>query len=98
MLGRLHMTIDDAIEAYKKLSPGIFKKKVWTGSQASKYVGAELGQYWFEGKNIEDAVQELLQLNNLDRDLKLFESDRPDCRVYVCYAHLNTGHLQIKGS
>ena len=75
------MTIDEAIEAYKDLSPEIFKKKWWTQNQASKYTGSELRQYWFEGKNLQDAVQKLLSDRGLPPDLKLLESEDPDCRV-----------------
>ena len=81
MLGRLRMTIDEAFDAYKMLSPEIFKKKWWTQSQARKYTGAELKQYWFEGKNLNSAVQKLLRDRKLDPDLKLLELEVPDCRV-----------------
>jgi hypothetical protein len=83
MLGRLRMTIEEAIAAYKDLSPKIFKKKWWTQNQPMKYFGAEMQHYWFEGRNLEDAVQELLTGRNLDLKLKLWESDDPLCRVYV---------------
>ena len=81
MLGRLRMTIDEAIDAYKELSPKIFKKKRWAQRQLSKYAGAELKQYWFEGKNLENAVRKLLDTKELDSDLKFLESENPDCRV-----------------
>jgi hypothetical protein len=83
MLGRLHMTIDQAITAYKALSPEIFKKKWWTQKAASKYGGAELKQYWFEGKNLKEAVRKLLKDQKLDVGLKLREADDPKCRVLV---------------
>lgn len=50
-------------------------------AKASKYTGAELNDYWFEGKNLKDAVQNLLQDRKLDPDMKLLESEDPDCRV-----------------
>ena len=75
------MTIDEAIEAYRQLSPNIFKKKWWAQGQASKYTGAQLKHYWFEGKNVEDAVRSLLGDRKLDPDMKLLESEDPDCRV-----------------
>jgi hypothetical protein len=75
------MSIDGAIAAYKALSPEIFKKKWWTQKSASRYGGAELKQYWFEGKNLKAAVRELLKERKLDMDLKLREADDPKCRV-----------------
>lgn len=77
------MTIDEAIEAYQQLSPKIFKKRWCAQSKASRYTGAELNDYWFEGKNLKDAVQNLLQDRKLDPDMKLLESENPDCRVSV---------------
>ena len=81
MLGRLRMTIEEAITAYKALAPDIFQKKWWTQSQPLKYFGAEMQQYWFEGKNLSNAVRRLLQDKELDPDLKLWEADDPECRV-----------------
>lgn len=81
MLGRLRMTIDEAIEAYQELSPNIFKKKWWAQSQAFKYPGAELKHYWFEGKNLKAVVRSLITNRGLDPDMKLIESEDPDCRV-----------------
>jgi hypothetical protein len=75
------MSIEEAIAAYKLLAPDIFKKKWWTQSQPLKYFGAEMQQYWFEGKNLSDAVGRLLKNMKLDPDLKLKEADDPGCRV-----------------
>lgn len=81
MLGRLRMTIEEAIEAYKQLSPEIFQKKWWTQNQPMKYFGSELQRYWFEGKHLKEAVRKLLTTRALDPDLKLLEADVPSCRV-----------------
>ena len=81
MLGRLRMTIDEAIDTYKTLSPEIFKKKWWTQNQSLKYTGAELKRYWFEGKNLKNAVQKLLRDKKLDPDLKFLEQGASNCRV-----------------
>ena len=81
MLGRLRMTIADAIKAYKEISPTIFKKKWWTQQQPLKYFGAENQHYWFEGKNVKDTVQRLLSSRGLDPDLMLCEGQDVTCRV-----------------
>lgn len=75
------MTIDEAIDMYKKFSPMIFKKKWWTQNQSMKHFGAELKQYWFDGKNLEAAVKDVLKARDLDEDLKLLETDGPNCHV-----------------
>jgi hypothetical protein len=88
MLGRLRMTIEEAIAAYKDLSPKIFEKKWWTQFQPTKYFGAEMQRYWFEGKNLECEVKKLLTEKKLDPKLKLWESDDPSCRVYILSTQL----------
>ena len=85
MLGRLRMSIDETIDAYKIHSPSIFKKKAWTHSKILKYLGAEMKEYWFEGENVENAVRKILEDRHLDVDMKQFESEDPDCRVYAAY-------------
>ena len=70
MLGRLRMSIDDTIEAYKTFSPVIFKKKWWAGTKFSKFAGAQAKWYWFEADNVKNAVQDLLQKRGLDAELK----------------------------
>lgn len=81
MLGRLRMSIDEAITAYKDLSPLIFKRKWWTQKQAAKYFGAEMQQYWFQGQNLVSAVEKLLEGMSMDRTSTLRESQAPACRV-----------------
>jgi hypothetical protein len=80
MLGRLRMSIDEALRCYRTLAPKIFKKKWWTISGA-KYIGAEARQYWFEGETLKQAVLDLLNERGVNKETKLFETDDPDCRV-----------------
>ena len=72
-----------AADGYVALAPDIFRKKWWTQKSLGKYGGAELKQYWFEGKNLEEAVQKLLKERKLDVQMKLLEAADPTCRVYV---------------
>jgi hypothetical protein len=81
MLGRLRMTIDEAIDVYRKLSSKIFKKKWWSQNQSTKYAGAEWKHYWFEGTNLKDAVRQLLSDRKLDPDLEFLEANDSGCRV-----------------
>ncbi|MCJ1269381.1 hypothetical protein MMC22_009273 [Lobaria immixta] len=96
MLGRLRMTIDEAIEAYQQLSPKIFKKRWCAQSKTSKYTGAELNDYWFEGKNLKDAVQNLLQDRKLDPDMKLLDSKSSRMSPsFVCAASAVSTQIEL---
>jgi patatin-like phospholipase/acyl hydrolase len=83
MLGRLRMTIDEAIAAYKELAPEIFRRKWWAGrNKMLKYIGAEAKQYWFEGESLQNAVVKLLERRELDPQMKLLEEKgSPECKV-----------------
>ncbi|KAI9172574.1 hypothetical protein HJFPF1_02080 [Paramyrothecium foliicola] len=82
MLGRLRMSIQESIEAYKVLSPVIFKKKWWSNVTFLKMLGAEMSQNWFEGKNLEEAIRSLLSQKQLDPDTDLREPDEESlCKV-----------------
>ncbi|KAL5344189.1 hypothetical protein ACLOAV_010851 [Pseudogymnoascus australis] len=84
MLGRLLMTISEAIDAYKSLSPQIFQKKWWTQSKPLKFLGGEAQQYWFDGKNLENAVKKLLKERNVSEEVRLFDPDSTSCKTFVC--------------
>lgn len=81
MLGRLEMSIEDAITAYKELAPEIFPKKLWSRNPVTKYIGSEAKQYWFEGKNLESAVTKLLERKDLDSQTKFRVDDESLCKV-----------------
>jgi hypothetical protein len=81
MLGRLRMSIEDAIEAYKSLSPSIFRKKWWTSKKVLRLAAAENQTYWFKGDDLKVSVQRLLEERGFDPEVKLLEADIPSCRV-----------------
>jgi hypothetical protein len=83
MLGRLRMTISEAIDAYKSLSPQIFQKKWWTQSKPLKFLGGEAQQYWFEGKNLENAVKTLLKERNTSEEVRLLDPNSTSCKTYA---------------
>ena len=87
MLGRLRMSIEETITAYKELSPIIFKKKWWTQNNVLKVSGSEMRHYWFEGKNLVEAVTDLLGKREMDPNTLLKESEDSSCRVYVLRLH-----------
>jgi hypothetical protein len=75
------MSIEEAIEAYKSMSPKIFQKRWWVTKQSLKLAGAELKQCWFKGEDLKNSVQRLLEAKSFDPNLRFLESDDPSCRV-----------------
>lgn len=75
------MSIGESIEAYKILSPQIFKKKWWSDLSLLKALGSEMNRTWFQGRNLQDAVCSLLSNRGLDPEIRLMESEDPKCKV-----------------
>ena len=72
MLGRLRMSIPDAIKHFKILSETVFPgTKSWA---VTKLVKSMIGSAYFDGKNIEQAVKNLLDELHLDQHLSMKES------------------------
>ncbi len=81
MLGRLRMSIKEAIAAYKVYAPLSFEVKWWTKSKTSKFAGHELSKYAFSGENLKKAVIQLLRKHGEPDDLHLKEDGASDCKV-----------------
>jgi hypothetical protein len=80
MLGRLRMSIDECIYEYQKLAPNIFvKRKRQRGFL--KIPTAALGKPWFDGKNLQGEISDLLERRNLPVNLPFKEADDPRCKV-----------------
>ncbi|KAI1129981.1 phospholipase [Nemania abortiva] len=77
MLGRLEMTVDECIEAYKTMSRKIFTKIHHRLTMRGKVQGR------FDHTAIEQAVQELLQNRGLKKDELLRKSGANFCKTYV---------------
>ena len=73
MLGRLRMTVDDAIEAYQQLAGKVFKDVKWTTSDSK-----------FKATELEKAIKEIVKLNTgmEDSETRLLD-DNTACKVYV---------------
>ncbi|ETS74066.1 hypothetical protein PFICI_13932 [Pestalotiopsis fici W106-1] len=97
MLGRLRMPIEEAIEAYKKLSLIIFKKKWWSDFAVLKVLGAEMNRHWFRGQNLQDAICNLLSEKQMDPELDLRESESDDarCKIFVCAVDAYSSNVQL---
>ncbi|CAE6425927.1 unnamed protein product [Rhizoctonia solani] len=81
MLGRLRMTVSEAIEAYVKLSDRIFSKHKHRWQEGK-----------FKASSLEDAIKEIVseQSSSEGEDTRMFDpllqgnSESNGCRVFVC--------------
>jgi hypothetical protein len=76
MLGRLHMTVDECITEYKKLSPDIFTKIHHRVSWHGRLRGR------FDDNALKEGVRSLLKGREIDPE-ELFKEDssQPGCRT-----------------
>ncbi|KAI0095691.1 acyl transferase/acyl hydrolase/lysophospholipase [Nemania sp. FL0031] len=84
MLGRLHMTVDECMEAYRELSSRVFQKK----NTRFNYKGKIQGQ--FDAHELELAVQNVLKNRGLDENTLLKDANGR-CKVFVCTTAEQTG-------
>lgn len=88
MLGRLRMSVDDAIRAYAKLSKKVFSEVKWVGD----------GKY--KATRLEAAVKEIVKeyTGNAETGILEYCSTDDCCRTYVLYAFissLNLVHIHV---
>ncbi|KAH8892820.1 hypothetical protein GQ53DRAFT_860990 [Thozetella sp. PMI_491] len=85
MLGRLHMTVDECIEAYTSLSDKVFEKKAHRVKINGQFQGR------FDTAALERAIKKILCDCGLGEDALLKDIDGP-CKVFVCAASKQTSN------
>jgi hypothetical protein len=78
MLGRLHMTVDECIDAYQALSNKVFVKQ----RQAITLTGQVQGR--FDSAALEQAIKDIVVQRGLDPKTLLQDSPNAKCKVYSC--------------
>jgi hypothetical protein len=87
MLGRLQMTISECLSVYKSLSEKVFCPS-WKQGFGVKLLNAGIGNAWFKGEDLEQAVKRLLTEQGLSEDIFMRETPDPECKVCVLSQHL----------
>ena len=83
MLGRLRMSIEDSEDAFRRLSEIVFTPG-WTKPSILRALNAVVGNPWFNGEDLEEAVKDLLDRRRMDKEELMKESVAdPACKVYV---------------
>jgi hypothetical protein len=75
MLGRLKMSIDEAIDAYLSLSSQVFEKKAHRVTIKGKLQGR------FDSKELEKVVKEIVEKHGLEAEALLKDAPDAACKV-----------------
>jgi hypothetical protein len=87
MLGRLRMTVGEAITAYLSLSNRVFQKKAHRVTVKGKIQGR------FDSDELARAIKEVVKQQGVPEDALLKDASDAGCKVYVCAAR---DHRQLQ--
>lgn len=81
MLGRLEMTIEEALRQYEKVGKRVFK----SGGPAGKLARALTSRPLFETDDLQAAIRDMIKEKKIREDARLCvdEDQNPECKVYV---------------
>jgi len=82
MLGRLRMSVDECIVAYTRLSSRVFQKKHAMPVTIRGKVKAR-----YSSKELQCAIEDVVEANNLDRNALLKDTSPQACKVFVQRFH-----------
>ena len=80
MLGILHLSIDECMHHYENLAEKVFVPRLKSKSPY-KWVGAEAGSAWFDGKDLEDQAKRLLRTKGMNDDTDFRRDEDQRCKV-----------------
>jgi hypothetical protein len=76
MLGRLHMTIDQCLDAYKKLAEGIFGAGMVKKANDARVTGAR-----YSGEKLKTAIQDIVKQYADDPEALMLDPREDGCKV-----------------
>ncbi|KAF1979185.1 FabD/lysophospholipase-like protein, partial [Bimuria novae-zelandiae CBS 107.79] len=82
MLGSLRLSIDECLKCYEELADKIFAPKL-KSKGALKWINAEAGGMWFNGKDLKNSIKHLLRRLSLDSDIPFRQDEEQECKVQV---------------
>ena len=80
MLGRLEMSIDDALEQYEAVGKRVFGKKPF-GGPFGKLAKGLTSRPFFAIEDLQKAIKDLLKEMKVDEETMLYVNKKPSCRV-----------------
>ncbi|KAK0620069.1 acyl transferase/acyl hydrolase/lysophospholipase [Immersiella caudata] len=86
LLGRLKMSISEAIATFRSLSQHIFPAS--KGSWLAKRVALATAKTYYDASILETEIRRVLQQRTGDPEIRMIEED--NCRVFVCATRMHT--------
>jgi len=80
MLGYLHLSIDECLRYYEELADKIFVPRL-KSKGSFKWINAGVGGTWFNGKDLEDAIKDLLRKLSIEEDVDFRRDEEQKCKV-----------------
>ncbi|KAK4097167.1 hypothetical protein N658DRAFT_527257 [Parathielavia hyrcaniae] len=93
MLGRLHMTVDECIEAYEQLGKNVFGRPV--GGQLGRVVRGIAGSPFYDVSDLQEAIRFVLRERGIGPDESFLEKEKPKCKVILCVTRVETGKADL---
>ncbi|KAF2711453.1 FabD/lysophospholipase-like protein [Pleomassaria siparia CBS 279.74] len=87
MLGRLKMSVGDAIDAYLSLADRVFQKTAYGVTIQGRIQGR------FDSGELTQAVREVIKQQGLQEDALLKDSTEAGCKVFVCATSKETSGI-----
>jgi patatin-like phospholipase/acyl hydrolase len=81
MLGRLHMTVDECIEAYEHLGKEVFGRPV--GGQLGRVVRGMTGSPFYDIADLQNSIRLVMRERDIGLDQPFIETETLKCKVYV---------------
>ncbi|KAL6406396.1 putative calcium-independent phospholipase A2-gamma [Ilyonectria robusta] len=78
------MSIQEAIDAYKKLSNLIFKSSFASRRLGGFALETAIGRPWYKGEILENIVKMIVRERSLSEDEKLLDPGSDTCKTFVC--------------
>lgn len=85
MLGRLHMTVDECIEAYEHLGKEIFDRPL--GGQLGRVIRGMAGSPFYDIGDLQEVIRFVMRKRGIGPDEPFIEDGKVKCKVYVFIQH-----------
>lgn len=80
MLGRLHMSVDECIEAYNTTTKKVFEKKPF-GGKAGRFAKMVVSSPLYDVRILQECIKDILRQRGVPEDEYFRETYSPQCKV-----------------
>ena len=94
MLGRLEMSVEEALQQYEAVGKKVFRKPAMLGSMG-KAARALASRPFFDIESLQKAVKALLREKNINEDEQFCVAPDPICKVMLCVTNKQTSKSDV---